>query len=116
MILLAILLGLILAYFFYTRFIKVYSTLWYYRDQGVLFKATVIPFIGNLLELANFKGAKNHPLFDWNRETYARSDGSLPPFSGVVFNDRVCLLVNRPEPCEDLFITKNKYFDKHFST
>ncbi len=25
----------------------------------------------------------------------------------------VTLIVNRPEPAEDLFLTKNKYFDKH---
>ena len=25
----------------------------------------------------------------------------------------VLLVVNRPEPCEDLFLTKNKYYDKH---
>jgi cytochrome P450 len=31
----------------------------------------------------------------------------------VVFGTTVSLIINRPEPCEDLFLTKNKYFDKH---
>ncbi len=32
---------------------------------------------------------------------------------GLVFGTTVALVVNRPEPAEELFLTKNKYFDKH---
>jgi cytochrome P450 len=37
----------------------------------------------------------------------------VPPIVGVVFGSTVALIVNRPEECEELFLTKNKYFDKH---
>jgi cytochrome P450 len=32
---------------------------------------------------------------------------------GMVFGSSVTLVVCRPEPAEELFLTKNKYFDKH---
>ena len=37
----------------------------------------------------------------------------MPPIVGMVFGSSVTLVVNRPEPAEELFLTKNKYFDKH---
>jgi hypothetical protein len=37
----------------------------------------------------------------------------VPPIVGIVFGTSVTLIVNRPEPAEELFLTKNKYFDKH---
>ena len=37
----------------------------------------------------------------------------VAPIVGVVLGSTVALVVNRPEPCEELFLTKNKYFDKH---
>jgi cytochrome P450 len=37
----------------------------------------------------------------------------VPNFVGIVLGTTVALLVNRPEPCEEIFQSKNKYFDKH---
>jgi cytochrome P450 len=37
----------------------------------------------------------------------------VPNFVGLVLGTTVAILVNRPEPCEQIFQTKNKYFDKH---
>ena len=37
----------------------------------------------------------------------------VPKFVGIVLGNTVALLVNRPEPCEEIFQSKNKYFDKH---
>ena len=37
----------------------------------------------------------------------------VPNFVGIVLGTTVSLLVNRPEPCEEIFQSKNKYFDKH---
>jgi cytochrome P450 len=31
-------------------------------------------------------------------------------------SSNICLIVNRPEPAEEVFLTKNKYFDKHPKT
>jgi len=37
----------------------------------------------------------------------------VPNFVGLVLGTTVAILVNRPEPCEQIFQSKNKYFDKH---
>jgi hypothetical protein len=46
-------------------------------------------------------------------DTYMRGKKEVPPIVGLVLGSSVALVVNRPEPCEELFLTKNKYFDKH---
>ena len=46
-------------------------------------------------------------------DTYMKGKKEVAPFVGLVMGSTVALVVNRPEPCEDLFLTKNKYFDKH---
>jgi hypothetical protein len=44
---------------------------------------------------------------------YKDNKEKVPPIVGIVFGTSVTLIVNRPEPAEELFLTKNKYFDKH---
>ncbi len=34
----------------------------------------------------------------------------------TAFSTNICLIVNRPEPAEEIFLTKNKYFDKNPTT
>ncbi len=50
---------------------------------------------------------------DFAEEVYFKGKDKVAPFVGIVFGTTVALLVNRPEACEELFLTKNKYFDKH---
>lgn len=40
----------------------------------------------------------------------------MPTFTGVLFCKDVALFVNRPEPLEEILITKNKFYDKHVAT
>ena len=37
----------------------------------------------------------------------------MPPFVGMVVGTQVSVMINRPEPVEEMMVTKNKYFDKH---
>lgn len=43
--------------------------------------------------------------------------GTPPPkITGIVFSNKPCLVVNNVDVVNELFITKNKFFDKHYST
>ncbi len=37
----------------------------------------------------------------------------MPPFTGIVFGTYVAIYINNPEAAAEIFIDKNKYFDKH---
>ena len=37
----------------------------------------------------------------------------VPPIVGLVLGTTVVLMVNTPDVSEELYLTKNKYFDKH---
>jgi hypothetical protein len=53
-------------------------------------------------------------LVDFIKQIYYKDKkAKVPPIVGMVFGSSVTLIVNRPEPAEELFLTKNKYFDKH---
>ena len=55
-----------------------------------------------------------HQLVDFVKEMYHKDNQEkVPPIVGFVFATTVTLIVNRPEPAEELFLKKNKYFDKH---
>jgi cytochrome P450 len=58
-------------------------------------------------------GGQGMHLNDFVEEVYCKGKKEVPPIVGVVMGTNVGLFVNTPEPCEELFVTKNKYFDKH---
>ena len=51
-----------------------------------------------------------YPTIEWLQHEYGNP---LPPFVGVAFSRNVSLFINDPEIIQELFVTKNKYFDKH---
>ena len=51
-----------------------------------------------------------YPTIEWLQHEYGNP---LPPFVGVAFSKNVSLFINDPEIIQELFVTKNKYFDKH---
>jgi cytochrome P450 len=111
---------LIFAYFFYTRIWLVYNKISYYRKQGVPFHSGIYPVLGSYLNLMQFTKSpqpddgSGTSLVDFIKETYYKDKtAKVPPIVGMVFGSSVTLVVCRPEPAEELFLTKNKYFDKH---
>ena len=106
----------IFSYFFYTRIWVVYSKIHYYKKQGVPFHDGIYPVLGSFLKLAAFKdkeGMRSSIINEFVEETYMKGKKDVAPIVGIVLGSTVALIVNRPEPCEELFLTKNKYFDKH---
>ena len=62
--------------------------------------------------------AKNHPLIELCEELYYKDSNNrgkkiVPTFVGIAGQQGVGLIVSRPEAVQELFLTKNKYFDKH---
>ena len=105
-----------ITYFFYSRIWVVYSKIHYYQKQGVKFHSGIYPILGSYFKLIQ---SKNEPLkggsliTNFVNNTYFPEGKDVRPFVGVVFGTTVALYVNLPEATEEIFITKNKYFDKH---
>ncbi|CDW80479.1 cytochrome p450 [Stylonychia lemnae] len=88
----------------------------FYEKQGVPFHSGFLPFLGHYYELIKFQKKNNptlHPLIEYI-QTYF--DQKPPVFSGIIFSQRLCLFVNRPEALRELFVSKNRFFDKHPSS
>ena len=45
--------------------------------------------------------------------TYNGKDGSIPPVVGIALGTTIGLVFNKPQAMEELFVSKNKYFDRH---
>jgi cytochrome P450 len=56
---------------------------------------------------------KGHPFIEFIEDTYFKGKKEVPPIVGMVLGTTVVLMVNSPDLAEELFLTKNKYFDKH---
>ena len=52
------------------------------------------------------------PIMHIYKEDYP--NGDRPPVLGVNFSYNPCLLINDPEMLNELYVTKNRFFDKHF--
>jgi hypothetical protein len=73
-----------------------------------------LPFIGSFFDFQkHVNNPKNHPLVDFCQATYFKDPKNIPSIIGVAGPSRILLMINRPEAAEEIFITKNKYFDKH---
>ena len=84
----------------------------------MVFHSRILPFIGSYGDLGKYaKVAKNHPLVDFCQDTFFfKNKVRVPDMVGLALSTNICLIVNRPEPAEEIFLTKNKYFDKHPTT
>lgn len=129
MILTAVFVAFIL-YFLYTRFYIPWSTIFYYKRQGVPFhRGAFTPLVGSYPSIIAYDKAHStdltaspHPILGWIMETYSkngthRSDESaIPPVTSACFGQEVALFFNSPEALEEILVTQNKYFDKEPST
>ncbi|TNV79831.1 hypothetical protein FGO68_gene11525 [Halteria grandinella] len=64
----------------------------------------------DFVERTKYEG---NPLIGYNYEAHIKGKATVPPFSTLLIGSDLCLMVNRPEAIEELFITKGKYYDKH---
>lgn len=113
---LEVLLGIVLSYLFYSRIVRVYSALIYYKLQGVPFHWDIWPVVGCIPTVWYIDNYDNkvgqHPVARFVDKLH---NYDPPSIAGVLFSYKVCLIVNKPDVINDLFLTKNKFFDKHYS-
>ena len=108
-----LLLGLLLTYFIYTRIVRMYLSKWYYERQGVVFVKGLVPVLGNLLR---FKQSIDRGINDVPWVTCFKEDmgeGKLPKVLGLFNSFEVSLFITDPEMLNEVYVAKNKYFDKH---
>jgi cytochrome P450 len=56
---------------------------------------------------------KGHPFNEFVDATFKDGKKEVPPIVGFALGSTVALMINSPELAEDVFLTKNKYFDKY---
>ena len=103
-------LGLLCLHFFW-GICRMYYRYWFYTTQGVTPTFTPWPILGtNPQWLKNLpKGSDEHPMIDVFNKLYG---DNVPP---VLVDFRIpngFLLFSDPEYIHELYVTKNKYFDK----
>jgi hypothetical protein len=112
--LLWLILGPLLIYFLYTRFWKVYTTIQFYKKQGIPFHSRILPIFGSQLDILKFVGLKDktkgHPFNEFVEATFFKGKNEVPPIVGFALGNTVALMVNSPYIAEELFLTKNKIF------
>ena len=78
-----------------------------------------MPFVGSFFTMMKFSvNSTNHPVVDLCEELYYKESEKgvkkiVPAFVGIAGQQDVGLIVARPEAVQELFLSKNKYFDKH---
>ncbi len=77
----------------------------------------MIPIFGSYLQIMKFidekDKTKNHPFNEFIENTFFKDKKEIPPIVGFSLGTTVTLMINTPEIAEELFLTKNKYFEKH---
>ena len=57
--------------------------------------------------------SRGHPFNEFVNDEYFEEGKKVPDVVGFVLGTTVALMINTPEIVADLFVAKNKYFDKH---
>ncbi|CDW71064.1 cytochrome p450 [Stylonychia lemnae] len=113
MIMIYVPLILLIAYFVWDRYFRVKLRINFYEKQGIQFPAGFVPIFGSYPKIMKFMEqhtTNKYPIIDFIN--YAQ--GENPPiYTGMVFGKQMCIMINRHEPLQDLFISKNKFFDKN---
>jgi hypothetical protein len=109
------LLAAFLYYIVYQRIIKMYYIYWFYTRQGIPCVGFPLPVIGNiLLFLKSIKKMDNYsktPLEDYFTNVFG-SKTKAPPIFLDMRNPRGIIVVTDPNYVHDLYITKNRFFEK----
>ena len=80
----------------------------------MVFHRRILPFFGSYVDIAKYAAtAKNHLFVDFCQDIFFKNKERVPDIVGIALSNTLCLMVNRPEPAEEIFLSKNKYFDKH---
>ena len=110
------LLGVFLYSIMYQRIIMMYYRYIYYRLQGIPCVGFPWPVIGNLPKfmraLKNMHQFSKTPLEEYFSEVFGPPGSPTPPIFMDFRNPHGTLVITDPHYVSELYITKNKFFDK----
>jgi hypothetical protein len=105
---------ILLSYFLYDKVFKIYYTIWFYNKQGVFVCPRPLPILGNALQLAKaFTSTDIHsryPMVEFMDDNLGLPVPKLAIYAIAV---NPIIVISDPVFVNELYITKNKYFDKH---
>ena len=79
MFIISLFLYVILFYILYTRFIRFYYKIWFYKSQGVPYPPVLLPFFGTFLYTMRYAmNSKNHPVVDFCEDRYYQGKKIVP--------------------------------------
>jgi hypothetical protein len=110
----AILLSAFLYYIVWERIIKLYYIYWFYTRQGIPCVGFPLPVFGNMFLFLRSKNGmtlkSRTPLEEYFDNTFG--PGKLPPIILDMRQPNGILIFTGPQYVDELYIGKNKYFDK----
>ena len=91
-----------------------YYIYWYYKRQGIPCIGFPLPVIGNLLlfrkVFSNLHQYSKTPLEEYFISVFG--EGKIPPIFLDMRDPRGIIVITDPQYVDDLYIAKNKFFDK----
>lgn len=90
-----------------------YYKRWYYERQGIPYAKGMVPVFGHLLRYDKVMKKYNdyqHPWIHVFEEDFGKK---IPKIYGICNNFEPVLHIRDPDMLQEIYVTKNKYFDKH---
>ena len=104
---------LLISYFMYTRVIRMYYLKWFYESQNIPCCKEVVPILGNMVRcdrIFRTYDTNENPWYVMMQEDFKDDQPKmLQWFTGY----EPTILISDPDVVYELYVTKNKYFDKH---
>ena len=104
-----------LIYFIWTKVLTMYFRLIYYRRQGMPCAHIPWPLLGNIPRLFGYFTSKDifaeSPMMEYYKDAFKgkKVPGAFVDFLG--YNESI--FFSDPEMINEIYVTKNKYFEKH---
>ena len=113
MSILLLIFGLVIGFIIYDRILKMYYTYWYYTKQGVVPVFFPLPFVCTnskwITERPKDTDYSKHFWFEMYHILYGEK---VPPVTLEMRIPQGIVFFNDPEYINEIFVNKNKYFDK----
>lgn len=106
--------GALLTYFVYEKVLKMYYRYWFYTSQGIPCVGFPLPVVGNFPKLIRSLSSRDScsktPLEHYLHYYFGEK---LPPVVVDFRQPEGAIFVNDPTFVNELYTTKNRFFDKH---
>ena len=104
-----------LVYFIYSRLIRQYIEIWHLEKSGIPCFKQRVPFLGNTLRARRMIASDTKAgLYDLQFHRFLKEDfgDEFPPVNCIATTHDPIVIIRDPNILHELYVTKNKYFDK----